>query len=91
VNIVTRRVETDNNVLLQVRDESSFHGLMLLAIQFELIRNVLGFLFQNLKSGIGSCFEILHFVVNYALWAGVCKTFRLFKIGHVCIVLQRSQ
>ena len=64
VNIVTRRDETDNNVLLQARYESSFHGLMLLSIQFELIRNVLEFLFQNLKSGIGSCFEILHFVVN---------------------------
>jgi len=64
MKIVTRRDETDNNVLLQVRYESCFHGLMLLSIQFELIRNVLEFLFQNLKSGIGSCFEILHFVVN---------------------------
>jgi len=64
VNIVTRLVETDKNVLLQVRDESSFHGLMLLAIQFELIRNVLELIFQNLKSSIGSCFEILHFVVT---------------------------
>jgi len=64
VNIVTRRLETDNNVLFQVRDESSFHGLMLFAFQFELIRNVLQFLFQNLKSSIGNCFEILHFVVN---------------------------
>jgi len=32
-------------VLLQVRDESFFHGLMLLTFQFELIRNVLEFLF----------------------------------------------
>ena len=91
MNIVTRRVETDNNVLLLVRDESSFHGLMLLAIQLELIRNVVQFLFQNLKSSISSCFEILHFVVTLALWVDVCKTFRLFKDGHVCIVLQRSQ
>ena len=91
MNIVKRRVETDNNVLLHVRDESSFHGLMLLAIQFELIRNVLEFPFQNLKSSIDSCFELLHFVVNLALWAGVCETFRLFKVGHVCYVLQRSQ
>ena len=64
VNIVTRRVETDNNVLLQVRDESSSHGVMLLIIQFELIRNVLEFLFQNLKSSIDSCFKTVHFVVN---------------------------
>ena len=64
MNIVTRRVETDNNVLLQVRDESSLHSLILLAIQFELIRNVLEFLFQNLKNSIAGCFEILHFVVN---------------------------
>ena len=67
VNIVTRRVETDNNILLQVRDESSFHGLMLLAIQLELIRNVLEFLLQNLKSSIGNSFEILHFVMNLVL------------------------
>ena len=64
MNVVTKLVETDNNVLLQVRDESSFQGLMLLAIQFELIRNVLEFIFQNLKSSIGSCFEMLHFVVT---------------------------
>jgi len=64
VNIVTRPAETGNNVLLQVRDESLFHGLMLLAIQFELIRNVLEFIFQNLTSSISSCFEILHFVVT---------------------------
>jgi len=51
-------------MLLRVRDESSFHGLMLLAVEFELIRNVLEFVFQNLKSSIGNCFEILHFVVN---------------------------
>jgi len=50
VNILTRRVETDNNVLLQVRDESSFHSLMLLAIQFELIRNVLEFSFKISKA-----------------------------------------
>jgi len=54
-------------MLLQVRDELSFHGLMLLAIQLELIRNVLVFLFQNLKSSIGNSFEILHFVMNMAL------------------------
>ena len=63
-NVITRRVEADNNVLLQVRDESSFHGLMLLVFRFELIKNVLEFLFQNLESSIGNCFEILHFVVN---------------------------
>jgi len=91
VNIVTRRVETDNHVLLQVRDESSFHGLMLLAIQFKLIRNVLEFLFQNFKDSIGTCFEILHFVVSKALWASDYKTFRLLKVGHVCMVLQRLQ
>jgi len=45
----------------------------------------------NFKDGIGTCFEILHFVVNKALCASVYKTFRLFKVGHVCIVLQRLQ
>ena len=64
MNIVTRRVETVNNVLLQVRDESSFHGLMLFAIQLELIRNALEVIFQNRKINIGSCFEILDFVVT---------------------------
>jgi len=64
---------------------------MLLVFRFELIKNVLEFVFQNLKSSIGNCFEILHFVMNYALWAGVCKTFRLFKVGYACIVLQRLQ
>jgi len=53
---VARRVEADNDVLLQVRDESFFQGLMLLTFQFELIRNVLEFLFQNLKSSIGNSF-----------------------------------
>jgi len=63
-NVIRRQVEAYNNVLLQVRDESSFHGLMLLAFRFKLIKNVLEFLFPNLKSSIGNCFEILHFVVN---------------------------
>jgi len=27
--------------------------------------------------------------VNYVLWAGVYKTFRVLKVGHVCIVLRR--
>ena len=63
-SIITRRVETDNNTLLRVRDELSFHGLMLLVFRFELNKNVLEFVFQNLKSSIGSCFEILHFVVQ---------------------------
>jgi len=87
VNIVTRRVGTDNNVLLQViRSESSFHGLRLLVFRLELIKNVLEFRFQNLKSSNGNSFEILHFAVNSEMWAGVYKTFRLFKVGNVCIV-----
>jgi len=40
---------------------------MLLAIQFEFIRNALEFLFPNLKISIGNSFEILHFVMNLAL------------------------
>ena len=63
-NIATIRTETDNSVLLQVRDESSLHGPMLHVFQFESIQNVLEFLFQNLKSGIGNYSDILHFVVN---------------------------
>jgi len=63
---------------------------MLLVFWFELIKNVLEYLFRNLKSGIGNCFEIPHFVVNYALCACVYKTFQLFKVLHVCIILQRS-
>ena len=43
-----------------MRDELSFHNIMLLVFRFELIKNVLEFLFQNLKSGIGNCFEISH-------------------------------
>jgi len=82
-NVVTRRVEADKNVLLQVRDESSFHGLMLLVFRFEVIENVLEFLFQNLKNSIDNCFLVLHFVVNSSLWASVYKTFLLFKVRHV--------
>jgi len=63
---------------------------MLLVFRFELIKNVLEFIFQNLKSGIGNCFEIPHFVVNYALCACVFKIFQLFKVGHMCIILQQS-
>ena len=37
---------------------------MLLVFRFKLIKNVLEFLFQNLESSIGDCFEILHFVMN---------------------------
>ena len=70
MNIVTRRVETDNNVLLQVRDESSFHGLMLLAIQFGLIRNVLEFLFQNLKSGNQQLFRDTAFCRELGVMGG---------------------
>jgi len=63
---------------------------MLLVFRFALIKNLLEFLIQNLKSGIGNCFEIPHFVVKYALCACVYKTFQLFKVGHGCIILQRS-
>jgi len=64
---------------------------MLLVFRFQLIKNVLEFLFQNLKSGIGNCIEIPHFVVNYELCACVYKTLQLFKVGHVCIVLQPTK
>ena len=49
-NVVTRRVEADKNVLLQVRDESSFHGLMLLVFRFEVIENSLEFSFKISKT-----------------------------------------
>jgi len=54
-NIVTRRVETDNIELLQARDVSSFHDLMLLVFRFELIKNVLEFLFQYFVASLGTC------------------------------------
>jgi len=81
VNIVTRRVETDNNVLSRVRDESSFHGLMLLAIQFELIGNVLEFLFQNLKSGNRQMFRDTAFCREQSAVGGRLQNISMFKVG----------
>jgi len=66
-------------LLAGIRDESSFHNITLLVFRFELIKNVLEFLFQNLK--IGNCFEIPHFVVNYALCACAYETFSCSKLG----------
>ena len=83
-NVIRRRAEVNNNMLLQVRDESSFHGLILLIFRFELSNTYRNFSRkQNLESSIGNCFEILHFVMNQQLWAGIYKTFRLFKVGDV--------